>query len=179
MRKGPMRKTCPKTNSERGVALIVVMLVLAFMAAVGFALVIVTRSGPDVAGNVRWRQRVMAAAESGVDNSLQRINETPDTFDNQYRTTFGGLAGLDDPLSAGYFRKLSDQQLVDDVLSNPDHYIFASEPMPDDNRLTYTCFLIDNQAGNPVDAHNQALLVCIGQGPQNTYVRIEVLLEMQ
>ncbi|OGD24933.1 MAG: hypothetical protein A2Y56_14680 [Candidatus Aminicenantes bacterium RBG_13_63_10] len=174
-----MRKTDPRHNERPGVALIVVMLVLAFMAAVGFALMTVTRSGPDVAGNVRWRQRVLSAAEGGVDNSLMQINQTPDVFSNQYRTTFGGSAGLDDPLSTSYFRKLTDQQLVEDVLNQPDHYIYASEPLPDDNRLTYTSFLIDPQAANPTSSQTQAILVCIGQGPQNTYVRIEILLEMQ
>jgi len=174
-----MRKISSTRNGRKGVALIVVMLILAFMGAVGFALMTVTRSGPDVAANVRWRQRAMDAAESGVDNSLLRINETPDTFDSQYRSTYTGVAGLDDPLSPNYFRRLTDEELVYDVTNYPDNYIYLNEPLPDDSRVTYTSFLIDNTAGNPNSSHSQALLVCIGLGPQHTSVRIEVQLEMQ
>jgi len=174
-----MRKRRQERAHERGVVLIIVILILTFMAAVGFALIAVTRTGPDVAGNVRWRQQVLNAAEAGVDGALRQISETMLDFNDQYRTTFNGQDGLDNPTSENYFRKLTDKQLVDDVLSNPDHYIFASQPLPDDSRLTYTAFLISDEAPGASPNHMDAILVCIGKGPQNTYVRIEILIEME
>lgn len=174
-----MKRVHLRRRRERGVALIIVIIVLFFMVAVGFALMAVTGSGPSIAGNVRWRQQVLNAAEAGADASLKLISETVDDFGTQYRTTFGGATGLDDPSSTNYFRHLSDKQLVDDVTANADHFLFASQPMPDDIRLTYTTFLVDGEAGSPSSSHSQAILICIGQGPENTYVRIEVTLEME
>lgn len=174
-----MRRVHSHKGRERGVALIIVIIVLFFMVAVGFALMAVTQSGPDIAGNVRWRQQALNAAEAGADASLKLISETVDDFSTQYRTTFSGAAGLDDPSSTNYFRQLSDKQLVADVTTNSDHFLFASQPMPDNTQLTYTAFLIDGEAGAPTSSSSQAILVCIGQGPKNTYVRIEVTLEME
>lgn len=174
-----MRRAHPHEHRQRGVALIIVILVLFFMVTIGFALMAVTRSGPNIAGNIRWRQQALDAAEAGADASLKLISETIDDFGTQYRTTFNGLPGLDDPISTYYYRGLSDKQLVDDVTANADHFLYASQPLPDNANLTYTTFLIDGEAGAPTSSSSQAILVCIGHGPENTYVRIEVVLEME
>ncbi len=159
-------------SRERGTALIIVVIILFFMVAVGFALYSVTGTNPNMAGNIRWHERVLYAAEAGVKASLDLLSQTQTSF--QYRTTFGGATGLDDPLSPYYFRRLTDEQLVNDVATSTDNFLFASQSLPDDTRLTYTSFLVDPMAVNPASAHTQALMVCIGKGPQNTYVRLEI-----
>ena len=174
-----MSRTEPRLRRDQGVALIIVIIILFFMVTVGFALMAVTRTGPNVAGNVRWRQQVLDAAEAGADASLKVIGETLDTFSVEWRTTFNGSPGLDDPTSPYYYRGLTDKQLVDDVLSSADHYLFADQPLPDDSRLTYSAFLLDGQAASPTPSGAQAILVVIGRGPENTYVRLEIELEIE
>ncbi len=169
----------PRLRRDQGVALIIVVIILFFMVTVGFALMAVTRTGPNIAGNVRWRQQVLDAAEAGADASLKLIGETLDDFSVEWRTTYNGAPGLDDPTSDYYYRHMTDKQLVDDVLSSSDHYLFADQPLPDDSRLTYTSFLLDGMSASPTSAGAQAILVVIGKGPENTYVRIEIELEMQ
>jgi Tfp pilus assembly protein PilX len=175
-----IKETFRRTQGQRkGVALIIVILVLAFMFAVGLALYSVTRSGPTVAGNMRWHQMAFNAAEAGVDAALNYINENMLDFMGRYRTTYNGLPGLGDPASSTYFRRLTDAQLDADIKNHPDNYIFSSVAMPDASQLTYTAFLVDNDGGAPVTNHMDALLVCIGQGPQNTSVRLEVVISIE
>jgi len=166
-------------SRERGVALIVVILVLAFMFTVGLALFSVTRTGPTVSGNMRWHQTVFNAAEAGVDSALRYINENMADFYGQYRTTFGGSPGFDDPANLNYFRRLTDQQILADIKTSADNYIYSFVAMPYDNDITYSAFLIDNNVGSPTPDHTDAILVCIAQGPQNTTVRLEVTLAVQ
>jgi len=173
-----------KRDFEKGVTLIVVIIVLAFLLTIGVMLLTVTGTGPKVAGNVRTQQLTFNTAEAGFDASWRfisdnLINEVWYDFSGQYRTTFDGQAGLDDPTSANYFRKLTDQQLVEDVLTNPDNFIFASQPMPNDNRFTYTVFLINDEAGGGTQDDIDTIMVCIGQGPQNTYSRLEIEVEIK
>lgn len=174
----------PVTNHRKGVVLIVVIMVLTFLLTVGIMLVTVTGTGPKVAGNVRLQLQAFNAAEAGVDVAWRQIseyiiNEVWDDFTGQYRTTFNNQPGLDDPSSQNYFRRLTNQQLVEDVLNNPDNFIFASQPLPYDNKLNYTVFLINDEGGGGTRDDEDGLLVCIGQGPLNTYTRLEIEIEIQ
>lgn len=164
----------PRPRRDQGVALIIVVIILFFMVTVGFALMAVTRTGPSIAGNVRWRQEVLNAAEAGVDAALTVMDQTMSDLSLEWRTTFNGTEGLDDPTSENYYRHLTDKQIVDDVLSQPDRYIFADQPMPDDSRLTYTAFLVNGLPATPSPSGLQAILIVIGRGPDNTYVRFEI-----
>ncbi len=168
-----------KDGREKGVALIIVIIVLAFMFTVGLALLSVTRSGPNVAANMRWHQIAFNAAEAGMDAALTYINENMADFYGQCRTTYGGSSGLDDPSSPYFFRKLTDAQILADIAANADNYIYANEPMPYNNNFTYTAFLVDDDGGSPSPDTTDAILVCIGHGPQNTYVRLEINLAIQ
>jgi len=172
------------TNHRKGVVLIVVIMVLAFLLTVGIMLVSVTGTGPKVAGNVRLQLQAFNAAEAGVDTAWKQIgeyinNEVWDDFSGQYRTTFNNQPGLDDPSSQNYFRRLTNQQLVEDVLNNPDNFIFASQPLPNDNKFTYTVFLINDEGGGGVQDNEDSILVCIGKAPLNTYTRLEIEIEIQ
>jgi len=168
-----------KAGREKGVVLIIVIIVLAFMLTVGLTLISVTRSGPNVAGNMRWHQMAFNAAEAGIDSGLKYISETMADFYGQCRTTYGGSPGLDDPASPNFFRKLSDEQILADIATNADNYIFSNVAMPYDNHFTYTAFLVDDDGGGAVADSTDSILVCIGRGPQNTFVRLELVIAFQ
>ena len=172
-----------RAKSDKGVALIIVILVMTFLLTIGLVLLTVTGTGPQVAGNIRWQHQAFNAAEAGFDAAWKQINENIiieviKDFSGQYRTIFDSQPGLDDPESQNYFRKLTDQQIVEDVLKYPANSIFASQPLAGDNRFTYTVFLISDEAGGFIRDDMDAILVCIGQGPQNTYARLEIEIEI-
>ena len=162
-------------RQERGVSLIIVILVLAFLQIVGLMLLMVTRTGSRVAGNMRTQQMAYNAAEAGFDVGWTEIEEffadgEWTSFDGHYLTE---PSGIDDPQSDNYFRRLTDLEVLD--LIDPDGdgtpdvstVIFFREPYIDkggspDPRYTYTVFLIDDEAGGSTPDPGDALLVCIG-----------------
>lgn len=173
----------PRAKGDKGVALIIVILVMAFLLTIGIVLLTVTGTGPQVAGNIRWQHQAFNAAEAGFDAAWKQINENIimevyRDFFGQYRTTFDSQPGLDDPESQYYFRKLTDQQIVEDVLKYPANSIFTSQSIASDDRFTYTVFLINDEAEGFIRDDMDAILVCIGQGPQNTYARLEIEIEI-
>jgi hypothetical protein len=184
-----MKTPIQAKGKERGVSLIIVILVIAFMLTVGIALVTITSTGPAVAGNLRLQEQAFNSAEAGFDAAWNSINNTLGAggisdFSALYRTTYNGQPGLDDPNVLGpnyqnYFRRLTDQQLVDDVARHNDNYLFDSQPMPDDVRLSYTAFMVKNEANGETPNPMSAILVCIGKGPRNTYSRLEIVIQIQ
>jgi len=176
--------TQTKPNVRKGMGLIVVILVLAFLLAVGMTVISVTQTGPEVAGSVRLQQQTLGAAEAGFDTAWKNLSDQFNgglisDFSTLYRTTYNGASGLDDPLdTANYFRRLSDQQLVDDVIAHPENELFAAQSMPGDTRFSYTVFLIDDEALGTPDV-TDCILVSIGRGPRNSYARIEVEIALQ
>lgn len=178
MRRGKLRK-------DRGSGLIVLIIVMAFLLAVGILLLFVTGTGPAVAANVRLQERAFNAAEAGFDEVWRVLNDTIVSgawadFANQYRTTFQGQAGLDDPLSDNYFRKRTDEELVADMISDSTNTMFVEEALPNDNSLRFTVFLIDDEANTgAIPNDRDCIIVCIGRAGLDTYVRIEVVVEIQ
>jgi len=176
--------TRTKPNVRKGMGLIVVILVLAFLLAVGMTVISVTQTGPEVAGSVRLQQQTLETAEAGFDAAWKNLSDQFDgglisDFSTLYRTTYNGASGLDDPLdTANYFRRLSDQQLVDDVLAHPENELFAAQAMPGDVRFSYTVFLINDEALGTQNV-TDCILVSIGRGPRNSYARIEVEIALQ
>jgi hypothetical protein len=172
-------------KTEKGVSLIIIILVIAFMLTVGIALVTITGTGPAISGTMRREEQAFNAAEAGFDAAWRFLNDNISggmvvDFSTLYRTTYNGAAGLDDPTptNPNYFRRLTDQQLYDDVARMTDNYIFVSQPMPGDARLTYTVFVINNDIGGMSPNHQDSILVCIGKGLRNTYSRLEVTIEI-
>jgi hypothetical protein len=172
---------------ERGSGLIIVIMIVAFMLAVGMLLLTVTGTSPRASDSMRLQEMAFDAAEAGFnaawvvlnDNFLNRVTSS---FGGQYRTNFGGMPGLDDPASPNYFRSLTDEQLVADVAAdttaaNP--ALFSSEPLVTDPRCSFTVFLINDEApGTIVADDNDCILVCIGRGTRNTYKRLEIVIEV-
>jgi hypothetical protein len=178
-----------ETRKERGVALIILIMVIAFLLTVGIMLLYVTGTGPEVAGNVRLQERAFDAAEAGFDAVWRVLNEniisgTLADFSSQYRTTYNGQPVLDIPPTASldnpyYFRMLTDEELVADMERDPTNVLFINQPLPNDPSLSYTVFLINDEAGGITPNDRDCLVVCIGRAGQNTYARLEVMVEIQ
>ena len=172
---------------ERGSGLIVIIMIVAFMLAVGMLLLTVTSTSPKAADSMRLQGMAFDAAEAGFnaawiilnDNFMNRVTSD---FSTQYRTSFGGAPGLDDPTSPNYFRRLTDEQLVADVAAdntaaNP--ALFSSEPLAADPRCSFTVFLINDEAPGTIAGDDRdCILVCIGRGPRNTFKRLEIVIEV-
>jgi hypothetical protein len=171
-------------SRERGSGLIVIIMIVAFMLAVGMLLLTVTGTSPKAADSMRLQGMAFDAAEAGFnagwvvlnDNLLNKVYAN---FNGQYRTNFGGAPGLDDPKSTNYFRKLTDEQIVADVAADPTNALFNSEPLATDPRCFFTVFLINDEAPGTITADdNDCILLCIGRGPRNTYKRLEIVIEV-
>ena len=174
-------------GSERGSGLIVIIMIVAFMLAVGMLLLTVTGTSPKAADSMRLQGMAFDAAEAGFnaawvilnDNFLNKVTSS---FNGQYRANFGGAPGLDDPTSPHYFRSLTDGQLVADIAAdntaaNP--ALFSSEPLASDPRCAFTVFLINDEAPGTITVDDRdCILVCIGRGPRNTFKRLEIVIEV-
>lgn len=179
-----MTKPLKSLSRQRGSGLIVVILIVAFMLAVGMLLLTVTGTSPKISDNIRLQGMAFDAAEAGFNSAWgllndQFLNRVHQDFAGQYRTTYGGEEGLDDPQSPHYFRKLTDEQLWADLEDDPTNAIFVSEPLATDPRCSFSVFLINNQAPGTVTANdNDCIMVCIGRGPRNTFKRLEIVIEV-
>jgi len=183
------------TRQDKGAGLIIVILVMAFLLTIGLVLLTVTGTGPQVAGNIRLQQQAFNAAEAGFDSSWTAIE---DSFENEAWSNFDGHylkepPGIDLPTSGYYFRKLTNQELLDLLDSDGDgtpdvaNVIFFEQPYISrggslDSRFTYTTFLIDDEAVGVTPDPNDVLLVCIGVvswGGRLTTSRLEIVLAIQ
>jgi hypothetical protein len=172
------------SSRQRGSGLIVIIMIVAFMLAVGMLLLTVTGTSPKVSDSMRLQGMAFDAAEAGFNSAWVVLNDAflnkvYTSFNGHYRTQFGGAEGLDDPLSSSYFRGLTDEQIVADVAADPTNAIFNSEVLATDTRCTYTVFLVNDEAPGTIAADdNDCILICIGRGPRNTYKRLEIVIEV-
>ncbi|MBM3297985.1 MAG: hypothetical protein FJY83_10370 [Candidatus Aminicenantes bacterium] len=181
-----------KAGSRAGFTLIIVILVLAFLLSVGIALLSVTTAGPRMADNVRSQGRALNAAEAGFDSAWEALETA---FTNGEFTSFEGQylkdpTGVDLPNSDNYFRKKTDLEMLslldpdDDGVADFPGVLFFKQTFhplgsPQNELLTYTVFLIDDEAAGGVQDNTDVLLVCIGisgSGPSPTTSRLEVLI---
>lgn len=151
-------------HSERGSTLIVVIIIIAFMLAVGVALLVTTGMTPKVSGSVRNQEEAFNAAEAGFEAARIQIES------NLVTNAWTGLsayclhtpAGVDDPTQTTYFRKMSDTSLVQSLSAGTSGVVFYNQPYTQtssgqsDASRTYTVFLIDQGVAN------DALMVSIG-----------------
>lgn len=186
-----INKDAINPSHERGIGLIVVILVLAFMLTVGIALVTITGTGSKVTGNVRWQEQAFNAAEAGFDSAYLAIEDffagaSWTSFDEHYLID---PTGIDLPLDDFYFRKKTDAEILTlldptgDGVPDYDNVIFFKTPYVSDGaggydtRYTYTVFLIDDERGGGYPDPGDALLVCIGAvqlGDSLITARVEV-----
>ena len=178
-----MNRRDKDNRRERGSGLIVIIMIVAFMLAVGMLLLTVTGTSPKVSESLRLQGMAFDAAEAGFNTAWVILNDAFNSkvyssFAGQYRSNFGGSPGLDDPLSPSYFRGLTDEQIVADIATDPTNAIFNSEPLATDPRCAFTVFLINDEAPGTITPNdNDCILVCIGRGPRNTYKRLEIVIE--
>jgi hypothetical protein len=190
-----INRAWPASKPEKGMALIIVVIVLAFLQVIGLVLLQVTGTGPKVAGNIRTQQQAYNAAEAGFDVAWTNIEEYFGIgewahFDGHYVVE---PTGIDDPQSDNYFRKLSDIELLNlidndwDGTADVENVIFYRQPYVQtegilDNRYRYTVFLINDEAGGGVADPTDAILVCIGSvelGNNITTTRLEIELVLE
>lgn len=176
---GPRRRA-PR---ERGVALIIVIMVTAFLLAIGVSVLSLSGTGPKVANSIRQQELALQAAEAGFDSAWKYLGDSAQggalmDFSGICRTTYGGAEGLDDPLDVHYFRKLTDEELWADIAGDPTTAIFPPTALPQDPTMSYVVFMVNDEAPGSVPNYADGILVCIGRGPQNTYKRLEIVLEI-
>ena len=188
-------------NCERGSSLIVVIMVVAFMLAVGVALLTITGTAPKAAGSVRNLEEAFNTAEAGFDAARIAIenNFFDGTWTNLPDNCLQTPTGIDLPYDANYFRKKTDAELVAAPAAGgiplptaTNGVIFKDQPFiknaagGDDLTRTYTVFLIDDEAdtahGAVPDA-SDALMVCISVVRAGNRIlstsRLEILIGIQ
>lgn len=190
-----------KIEKEKGVGLIIVILLLAFMLGTGMILMTVTSSGSKVAGNIRSHQEAFNSAEAGFDVAWNMLN---DAFGSAQWTSFEGHYlktpdGIDLPYIIGegpnpnYFQRLTDEEILNiidsdgDGMADVNSVLFCKEPYligqdgQYDFRYTYTAFLIDDEALSEVtDDVGDAILVCIGTaGTGSTMSTSRIVIEVE
>lgn len=182
-------------KSRPGFTLIIVILVIAFLLSVGIALLSVTSAGPRLAANVRSQEQALNAAEAGFDMAWETLeaaftNGEYMSFDGQY---LKDPAGVDLPQSENYFRRKTDLEMLSlldadrDGVADYPGVLFLKEtfhPLGSIRNplLTYTVFLIDDEAAGGAADNTDVLLVCIGtfgSGPSLTTSRLEILIGVE
>lgn len=184
---------------EAGAGLIVVILIIAFLVAIGIPLLTLTGAGPKISGSFRLHDEAFNAAEAGFDAARKWIESQFTTgqwvnFTGHYLTQ---PTGIDIPLDAGgnpnsaYFRRKTDQELLLSFDTNGDgtaevanliyfQRTFALDGQGNtDPRFAYTVFLINNKAGAGATDPADALLVAIGVVRSGSRILDSVRLEVQ
>lgn len=172
------------TNRERGSGLIIIIMIVAFMLAVGMLLLSVTGTSPKVSDNIRLQGLAFDAAEAGFDAAWASLNDSFMTmsytsFSGHYHADYAGNPGVLDkpgPITTHpfYFRNLTDAEIYGDCLENAGVYgttliwnNIQIDPDPavadsaTDFVASYTVFLI-NDEGAVADDHD-CTMVCIGR----------------
>lgn len=181
------------SRHEKGVGLIVLIMVLAFLLTVGVVLITTTSTGPEVAGNIRTQEQAFNAAEAGFDAAWIEIgrNFVEGVWYNFDNHCLKEPYGIDVPLSDNYFRKLTNEELLEMIgdfeagTASYDNILYYKQgyiPLNSggfDPRYTYTVFLIDDEAIAGTPDAGDAILVCIGimeRGAQLVTARLEIEL---
>ncbi|HVP89758.1 MAG TPA: PilX N-terminal domain-containing pilus assembly protein [Terriglobales bacterium] len=181
----------PRHNPERGSSLIVVIIVMAFMLAVGVAILAVTGIAPKVSGSVRDQEEAFNSAEAGFDAARLLIEHSllDGTWANLQDNCCRTPAGIDLPLDANYYRRQSDAALSETLTLGTTGVLYKDQPFlktvdgHDDTTRTYTVFIIDDEAGGGVVDPTDVMLVCIGVVRSGSRIlatsRLEVLLGLE
>jgi hypothetical protein len=186
-----------------GASLIVVILVVALLAGVGIPLLTLTRMSPTIAGSSRTHEEAFNAAEAGFESARLQIE---DWFASGAWSGFTGHylvqpTGIDRAIGSGgtpnaqYFRRLTDLDLLSafdpegDGTPNVSNLVAFHQTYAVDGRgetiarVTFTVFLIDDEAGSAATDPSDALLVAIGTVRAGNRildsVRLEILLGIQ
>jgi Tfp pilus assembly protein PilX len=175
---------------ERGVGLIIVIIVTAFLLVVGLMLAMITGVGTSVASNIRLQEQAFNAAEAGFNAAWIQVEENLmaagwTDFDGHCLDTPSNIANPGEP---EYFRKQTDEELLNALTAATNGVIFYKQTYVPaqgggfDQRYSYTVFLVEDDGGGMNPDPSDALLICIGTvqaGNRITTARLEVDLAMQ
>ncbi len=189
-----------RRNREKGSGLFIVILVVAGLAALGMTLLTLTSMGPKMSGGLRTQEEAFNAAEAGFNTVYALIKNyfgsgTWMSFAGHYLTQPSSLdlAFISQAINPNYFRRVPDEELLSALDPGKDgtpdfgpliffNQTFAvNESGATDTRLSYTAFLINDEAvGGAADPYD-ALLVVIGVVRTGTRIlatsRLEIVLQ--
>ena len=177
-------------TSERGVGLIIVIIITSFLLVVGLLLAMITGLGTSVASNVRLQEQAFNAAEAGFNAGWTQVEEN---FIAAGWTNFDGHcldtpANVAEPGEPEYFRKTTDEEFLNTLTASTNGVVFYRETYAPaqggglDQRYSYTVFLVEDDGGGMNPDPTDVLMICIGtvqSGGNLTTARIEVGLAMQ
>jgi hypothetical protein len=181
----------PSQNPERGASLIIVILIIAFMLAVGVAILTISGISSRVSGSVREQEEAFNAAEAGFEAARLAIERSllDGTWANLGDNCLTTPPGIESPIDAAYYRRQSDQILVQALAEGntgvlfKDHAFLKTAGGDDDLTRTFTVFLIEDDAGAAVPDTSDVMMVCIGIIRAGNRVlatsRIEVLIGLE
>jgi len=168
-------------NRERGSGLIIVIVIVAGLAAIGMALLTLTSMGPKMSGGLRSHEEAFNAAEAGFNAAGAVIKGYFGSgawlnFAGHYLTQPSNidLAFIGTNVNPNYFRRVPDEELLLALYTAKDgtpdfgpllffNQTFATtESGSTDVRLSYTAFLINDEAIGGAADPNDALMVVIG-----------------
>ncbi len=168
-------------RSERGVALIIVLLLLAVMSAMATGMTVNSQVEITMATNEAYHAGARAAAEGGLNRAIQAIvaDTTTDLLAGE-----DGDPGTADDGDMGFL--LPDFSGWPEAIGTKGQYSYTIEILDDDNNLLYATPLSAEQRlqmeedGDPADNENTRLILrATGFGPNGTVVRISRILESQ
>ena len=171
--------------SERGIALIIVLLLMAVLSGLATGFAMTGQTEVQMATNEVYFAGARAAAEAGLNRALVKIFAD---------TTTNWIAGVDGAVDAGNASAAvnADNGSLAFVLGGPgpyfvdtaNRYSFTVQILDDDNDLLYETPLTSTQHtamgenGSPFSNINQRVILrATGFGPQGTVVRIARIIE--
>lgn len=168
-------------RSERGVALIIVLLLLAVMSGLATGMSINSQIEVAMSSNEMFYAGARGAAEAGLNRAVTAIVNPANNGENWL---YGNddTAGTADDGNMGYV--MSGFTAWPETIGVTAQYSYTVEILDDDNNALYTTPLTAAQLtqmgenGNPAININDRLVIrATGFGPQGTVVRVARLLE--
>jgi cytoskeletal protein CcmA (bactofilin family) len=161
-------------RSEKGVALIIVMLLLAVMSALTTALSMSGQTEVAMASNEMFYAGARAAAEAGLNRATEHLNDV---------NTLNLLAGADNDPNA-----TADNGRVPTIGNGPftlnNQYTYTLQILDDDDASLYTSALSGGQLAQMqenndprVSSNDRLILRATGIGPRNTRVVVQRVLQ--
>lgn len=167
-------------RSEKGVALVIVLLLLAVMSALTTGLTMTGQTEIAMASNEMYYASARAAAEAGLHRAVEQI-----TANNSINLLAGADNAVDDNPSASVN---ADNGLIPNIGNGPftlaNQYTYTLQILDDDDPSLYPTALTGPQLaqmtenGDPIRSLNDRLILrAIGLGPRGTRVILQRVLQ--
>jgi Tfp pilus assembly protein PilX len=174
-----------KRKSERGIALIVVLLLMAVLSGLATGFALTGQTEVSMSTNEVYFAGARAAAEAGLNRALVKI------FADTSTNWIAGADGLVDVTNASAAVNVDNGSLASKLGAGPyyvdsaNRYSYELQILDDDNDLLYETPLTSAQraamgeSGNSpyVNQNDRVILRAIGYGPNGTVVRLARIIE--